>query len=151
MALENQCGPIQLAEVMPWNFCVQSVWCPSNSRIHLVWPPPCNNDHQDYETCLVGDSKRNLHFPLESQGGGHIQRIERPSIITLPETNVFAPENGWLEYDRFLLGPGLFSGALAVSFRECIIAALTIFTCEPFWFHLENLKLSCQWDYKNQW
>ena len=29
-----------------------------------------------------------------------------------------APENGWLEYDRFLLGPGLFSGAIAVSFRE---------------------------------
>ncbi len=21
------------------------------------------------------------------------------------ETNIFAPENGWLEYDRFLLGP----------------------------------------------
>ena len=36
---------------------------------------------------------------------------------TLPETNIFAPENGWLEYDRFLLGPGLFSGAFAVSFR----------------------------------
>ena len=31
-----------------------------------------------------------------------------------------APENGWLEYDCFLLGFGLFSGALAVSFRECI-------------------------------
>ena len=31
---------------------------------------------------------------------------------TLPETNSeFTPENGWLEYDRFLLGPGLFSGA----------------------------------------
>ena len=31
---------------------------------------------------------------------------------TLPETNIFAPENGWLEYDRFLLGClGLFSGA----------------------------------------
>ncbi len=29
---------------------------------------------------------------------------------TLPETNI-APENGWLEYDPFLLGPGLFSGA----------------------------------------
>ena len=29
-----------------------------------------------------------------------------------------APENGWLEYDPFLLGFGLFSGALAVSFRE---------------------------------
>ena len=25
----------------------------------------------------------------------------------------------WLEYDRFLLGPGQFSGAFAVSFREC--------------------------------
>ena len=39
--------------------------------------------------------------------------------ITLPETKV-APENGWLEYDSFLLGPGLFSGAFAVSFRECM-------------------------------
>ena len=38
---------------------------------------------------------------------------------TLPETNIFALENGWLEDDSFLLGPGLFSGAFAVSFREC--------------------------------
>ena len=32
---------------------------------------------------------------------------------TLPETNIqVAPENGWLEYDPFLLGSnGLFSGA----------------------------------------
>ena len=37
---------------------------------------------------------------------------------TLPETNIFAPKNGWLEYDPFLLGFGLFSGAFAVSFRE---------------------------------
>ena len=37
---------------------------------------------------------------------------------TLPETNSeFTPENGWLEYDRFLLGPGLFSGAMLVSGR----------------------------------
>ena len=28
------------------------------------------------------------------------------------------PENVWLEYDRFLLGFGLFSGAFALSFRE---------------------------------
>ena len=41
------------------------------------------------------------------------------SMFTLPETNI-APENGWLEDDRFLLGPGLFSGAFAVSFREGI-------------------------------
>ena len=33
-----------------------------------------------------------------------------PTVHTLPETNI-APGNGWLEYYRFLLGPGLFSGA----------------------------------------
>ena len=38
-------------------------------------------------------------------------------IITLPKTNI-APTNRWLEYDPFLLGFGLFSGAFAVSFRE---------------------------------
>ena len=27
---------------------------------------------------------------------------------TLPETNIFAPENGWLEYDAFLWGPANF-------------------------------------------
>ena len=36
----------------------------------------------------------------------------------LPATHILAPENEWLESDPFLLGPGLFSGAFAVSFRE---------------------------------
>ena len=43
---------------------------------------------------------------------------------TLPETNIFAPENGWLEYDCSLLGrfPGLFSGAnLRASFQGVYI------------------------------
>ena len=33
-----------------------------------------------------------------------------------------APENDWLEYDRFLLGQfgPIFRGKLAVSFRECM-------------------------------
>ena len=39
--------------------------------------------------------------------------------FTLPETNIFAPENGWLEYDCFLLGFGLFSGAMLVSGSVC--------------------------------
>ena len=30
---------------------------------------------------------------------------------TLPETNIFAPRNGWLEYDPLLLGFDQFSGA----------------------------------------
>ena len=38
-------------------------------------------------------------------------------LITLPETNI-GPTNGWLEYDPFLLGFDIFSGAFAVSFRE---------------------------------
>ena len=39
--------------------------------------------------------------------------------LTLPETNSkLAPENWWLVQMSFLLGPGLFSGAFAVSFRE---------------------------------
>ena len=37
--------------------------------------------------------------------------------ITLLETNI-EPQNGWLEYDCFLLGPDLFAGAFAVSFKE---------------------------------
>ena len=46
---------------------------------------------------------------------------------TLAETNSkFAPENGWLEYDPFLLGFGLFSGALAVSFREGILGGFLV-------------------------
>ena len=39
-------------------------------------------------------------------------------MYTLPETNIFQPENWWLEYDRCFLGFGLFSVAFAVSFRE---------------------------------
>ena len=39
--------------------------------------------------------------------------LEPIAHITLPETNIFAPKNGWLEYDPFLLGFGLFSGAMS--------------------------------------
>ena len=35
--------------------------------------------------------------------------------ITLPETNIFAPENGWLEDDPFLWGRSIFRGELLVS------------------------------------
>ena len=55
---------------------------------------------------------RNLETPRE------VSSVQNP----YPPWNdsIFAPENGWLEYDRFLLGPGQFSGAFAVSFRECM-------------------------------
>ena len=38
-------------------------------------------------------------------------------FTTLPETNIFAPENRWLEYDCFLLGWPIFRGELLVSGR----------------------------------
>ena len=48
--------------------------------------------------------------------------ILKGDILPEDEASEFTPENGWLElleYDRFLLGPGQFSGAFPVSFREC--------------------------------
>ena len=40
-------------------------------------------------------------------------QLNKPKFTgyTLPATKM-APENGWLEYDRFLLEPGLFSEAI---------------------------------------
>ena len=51
-------------------------------------------------------------------GGQPKSTFTRRSFV--PESNgIFAPENGWLEEKSFaFLGPGPFSGAFAVSFRE---------------------------------
>ena len=48
--------------------------------------------------------------PVLEKGEIFVYFFFRVKWGTLPETNM-APKNGWLEYDRFLLGPGLFSGA----------------------------------------
>ena len=40
-------------------------------------------------------------------------------LSALPETNIFAPENGWLEYSFPFGFQPIFSRELAVSFREC--------------------------------
>ena len=47
----------------------------------------------------------------DAAGGIGCCRLSSDFLSTLPETNI-TPENGWLEYDCFLLGPGLFSGAM---------------------------------------
>ena len=46
----------------------------------------------------------------------NLQALRRPKAkpFTLPETNI-APESGWLESDRFLLGWPIFRGELLVS------------------------------------
>ena len=49
----------------------------------------------------------------------------KEAVYTLPATNI-APEHGWLEDDRFLLGWRNLTGAIAVSFRECSLLAYPI-------------------------
>ena len=46
--------------------------------------------------------------------------VSNSHTITLPETNSLHLKMDVWNTSRFLLGPGLFSGALAVSFREGI-------------------------------
>ncbi len=50
-----------------------------------------------------------IHIPIGSD--------VKIDVCTLPETDILAPENGWLEYDPFLVGLPIFRGY--VSFREC--------------------------------
>ncbi len=49
---------------------------------------------------------------------------------TVLETNIFTPEHGWLEYDRFLLGPGLFSGAFVLVLGSVIIQQRKATSCQ---------------------
>ena len=57
-------------------------------------------------------------------------------IYLLPSLKLTAktPENGWLEDDRFLLGPGLFSGAMLVS-GKIITEKNRVWLPVPFWVH----------------
>ena len=72
--------------------------------------------------------RRGLQGPIKripSKGGMTIPHIATfdhgTNGFTLSETNIFAPENGWLEDDPFLLGSRpIFRGEIAVSFREGI-------------------------------
>ena len=57
-------------------------------------------------------------LPAKILNSLHDQVMKYSPNDTLPETNKSQTESGWLEYDRFLLGPGPLSGAFAVSFRE---------------------------------
>ena len=49
------------------------------------------------------------HRCIHNARGTKLKSVFSPAS-TLPETNIFAPENGWLEYDRFLLGWHIFMG-----------------------------------------
>ena len=88
---------------------------PHHVDLHVdIWPQ-CGHQRLWQSTAMAecrGDSIKDVMGFGECLGKGNLG-------LTLPETNTFAPKNGWLEDEMFLLGSGLFSGAFAVSFREC--------------------------------
>ena len=73
---------------------------------------PTSNDPLTGSLPLFEVAKCSFWFQWGHFGGNLILNY------TLPETNIFAPENWWLVQMNFLLGPlGLFLGAFSVGFR----------------------------------
>ena len=107
--VQNFCPINHMRETKGFSYSKRCCW----TKIWILsWEWDKNTG--EFQSCLVGD----LHLrdydnsfaefcPTDSRG-------KAPTITTKPDT---LP--GCLEYDRFLLGPGLFSGAFAVSFRVC--------------------------------
>ena len=81
--------PLKLTAILPLKM---DGW---NTSFHLGWPifrGELLGSRYLFQTIILG-----IHVSFRE--------------CTLPETNIFAPENVWLEYDCFLLGFGLFSDA----------------------------------------
>ena len=81
--------------------------------------PPCVNSQHSVPTAMGQSFGQDLGLwlPCVSCSPGRVVgRKTFPTIGSLPETNSkFAPENGWLEDDPFLLGWLIFRGKLVVS------------------------------------
>ena len=86
------------------SFCEQH--CGLTSMPHIVFQRMLDLDLKNECTLRCGDRGHFRHFI----------KIFGLWNETLPQTNI-DPENGWLEYDRFLLGPRFFQ-VRTVSFRE---------------------------------
>ena len=85
----------------------------NSSRTWLAWFSEIHFEARKIWSSLFAPSKYHIH-------------MQSFWNYTLPETNI-APENGWLEYDRFLLGWPIFR--CYVSFREGIYIYIYIFGC----------------------
>ncbi len=112
---------------------------PSSHSIKLFFPEPLTQngytENNTYQNDIISGStviSPSFHMKLKAAGffsHPHTQWHQvlqpwnrwnsfRPTNwkrIPLHETNIFAPENGWLEYDRFLLGLPIFRGEPLVS------------------------------------
>ena len=83
---------------------------PSKWGIFIFW--------EVWEKCVALPTWQSRNFHLEKHPFFQVPKIRYPPL----ELTAFSPlENGLLERRSFRFkGPGLFSGAFAVSFRECI-------------------------------
>ena len=91
-------------------------------NVELVTPVTLESHH---EICVFQDSIYNAGFGFLTQVAEGYKKVTcffeiMSSDVTLintsslPETNIFALENGWWEDDRLLLGVGLSSGSMLV-------------------------------------
>ena len=80
-------------------------WMREKSDVQMIQSLPKNGAKSGLK--LVGES-----FPeMRANNWRTKYRIWRSWVFTLPETNIFAPENGWLEDEIPFGAKGLFSGA----------------------------------------
>ena len=69
-------------------------------------PPPSLslNNESPYVSFLEGVASSSTTFRDQVSSPPNVSHLMTADQITFPKTHMFAPENGWLEYDRFLLG-----------------------------------------------
>ena len=83
-----------------------TILSPNTSKSQVV-----RAETSPYEKRHSPKVKRSRDVGMMHKKSSNFTDLDVPKY-TLPETNSkFAPENGWLEYDSFLLGHGMFSGA----------------------------------------
>ena len=87
--------------------------CISFTYIHISCIKICAHiceSYLDFAYCFPLCYKHNAYKRLPEQGGVVFLLVLKVKLFTLPESNIFVPENGWLEYDRFRLEWPIFRG-----------------------------------------
>ena len=73
----------------------------------------------------------NTKFPVSQPSPARCEHGQKYAAHTLPETNIFVPENCWLE-DELPFGMAYFQGR-TVSFRECILYENLVHAISQMW------------------
>ena len=96
----------------PWSHLalIRSPGCP---EIRQLTPPPMPFYHFKWRWVSVRHGTGHTKMIKDGVYTKSRQNLGKKANHNVPsrKRTAKAPENGWLEYDCFLLGPGLFSGA----------------------------------------